>query len=269
MGAKKEDAQGKPLTPVMEDYLEAIFGLDSDEDIKAIRVRDIARKLNVKMPSVTSMLKVLNDRGLVKYEKYEYLELTEQGKAVGREIKKRHHILKRFLTRVLNIDGVTADEEACKMEHALSSSTMDTLTAFMDFIQICPRAGDDWVERFQAYQRQGQNPGACGENFENFMCESAGARDVSGRCCMEGKMNLSQMKEGQKGRILRVGGEVRLRRRLIEMGLTRGVYFSIEKYAPLKDPLELIINGSHVSLRVKEAAEITVVPEDAKGVVNE
>jgi Fe2+ transport system protein FeoA len=72
------------------------------------------------------------------------------------------------------------------------------------------------------------------------------------------KMNLSQMKEGQKGRIISVGGEVRLRRRIIEMGINRGVDFYVEKYAPLKDPLELVVNGSHVSLRVKEAAEITV-----------
>jgi Fe2+ transport system protein FeoA len=74
------------------------------------------------------------------------------------------------------------------------------------------------------------------------------------------KMNLSQMKEGQKGRIISVGGEVRLRRRIIEMGIKRGVDFYVEKYAPLKDPLELVVNGSHVSLRVKEAAEITVEP---------
>lgn len=79
-------------------------------------------------------------------------------------------------------------------------------------------------------------------------------------------MNLSQMKEGQKGRIISVGGEVRLRRRIIEMGITRGADFYVEKYAPLKDPLELVVNGSHVSLRVKEAAEILVEPGDEKGV---
>lgn len=70
------------------------------------------------------------------------------------------------------------------------------------------------------------------------------------------------MKEGQKGRIISVGGEIRLRRRIIEMGLARGVNFQVEKYAPLKDPLELTVNGNHVSLRVKEAAEITVEPGD-------
>jgi Fe2+ transport system protein FeoA len=71
-------------------------------------------------------------------------------------------------------------------------------------------------------------------------------------------MRLSEMKEGQYGRILRIGGDSKLRRRILEIGLTRGSEVFIEKYAPLKDPLELVIRGCHVSLRVKEAAEIDV-----------
>ncbi len=53
---------------------------------------------------------------------------------------------------------------------------------------------------------------------------------------------------------------MRLRRRILEMGLSRGAEFYIEKYAPLRDPLELTIKGMHVSLRVGEAAAITVEP---------
>ena len=74
------------------------------------------------------------------------------------------------------------------------------------------------------------------------------------------------MKEGQTGRVISIGGEIRLRKRIMEMGLGRGVNFYIEKYAPLKDPIELIVNGSHVSLRVREAAEIVVEPGEQAGV---
>mgnify|MGYP006309623151 CR=1 FL=1 len=73
-------------------------------------------------------------------------------------------------------------------------------------------------------------------------------------------MNLSQMREGQRVRILRVGGNGALRRRLLEMGLLKGTDLYIEKYAPLKDPMELIVKGYHVSLRVQEAAQISVEP---------
>lgn len=71
-------------------------------------------------------------------------------------------------------------------------------------------------------------------------------------------MRLSEMKEGQHGTIARIGGESRLRRRMLEMGLTRGAEIYVEKYAPLKDPLELVVRGCHISLRVNEAAEIDV-----------
>ncbi|WP_181551949.1 FeoA family protein [Desulfosalsimonas propionicica] len=73
-------------------------------------------------------------------------------------------------------------------------------------------------------------------------------------------MRLSEMREGQSGRIVSVGGDMRLRRRILEMGLTRDSKFYIEKYAPLRDPLELTTRGMHVSLRVKEAMAITVEP---------
>jgi Fur family transcriptional regulator, ferric uptake regulator len=69
---------------------------------------------------------------------------------------------------------------------------------------------------------------------------------------------MSRMKEGQVGTIVKTGGESLLRRRLLEMGLLKGVDVYIEKYAPLKDPIELIVKGYHVSLRVEEAANIMV-----------
>ena len=71
-------------------------------------------------------------------------------------------------------------------------------------------------------------------------------------------MLLSEMKEGQTGVINRVGGSGALRRRILEMGVLKGSEIYIEKYAPLKDPLELIVKGYHLSLRVEEAAQITV-----------
>ncbi|MFC1488478.1 ferrous iron transport protein A [Thermodesulfobacteriota bacterium] len=71
-------------------------------------------------------------------------------------------------------------------------------------------------------------------------------------------MLLSEMKEGQTGTITRVGGENSLRRRILEIGILKGSEVYVEKYAPLKDPLELIIKGAHISLRVQEAAQITV-----------
>jgi DtxR family Mn-dependent transcriptional regulator len=149
----------KPLTSVMEDYLEAIFDLEQDK--KVVRVKDIARRMDVKMPTVTSMLKTLNDRGLVHYAKYEYVTLTGQGARVGSEMRRRHEALLQFLTTVLKIDHGTADEEACRMEHALSANTLSHLTDFMDFMKKCPQASDSCLNHFEAYLRRIDKPERC------------------------------------------------------------------------------------------------------------
>jgi Fe2+ transport system protein FeoA len=74
-------------------------------------------------------------------------------------------------------------------------------------------------------------------------------------------MRLSDLREGRHGKIVRVGGSGTLRRRIFEMGILPQTEFYIEKYAPLKDPLELIVKGYHISLRVEEAAQINVEEE--------
>jgi len=166
-----ENANSRPLTPAMEDYLETIYDIGQEKTF--VRVKDIAGRLNVKMPTVTSMLKTLRDRGLVHYGKYEYVELTSTGTEVGREMRRRHEVLLQFLTHVLKIEPQVADQEACKMEHALSEETLSSLTDFMHFIQVCPRAGDKWLEYFEEYRQQGKCPDKCRARAKDFSCEFA------------------------------------------------------------------------------------------------
>ncbi|KJS33217.1 MAG: hypothetical protein VR64_03115 [Desulfatitalea sp. BRH_c12] len=71
-------------------------------------------------------------------------------------------------------------------------------------------------------------------------------------------MQLSELGKGYSAVIERVGGSGALRRRILEMGILKGTRVYVEKYAPLRDPMELIVKGAHISLRVEEAAQITV-----------
>jgi Fe2+ transport system protein FeoA len=71
-------------------------------------------------------------------------------------------------------------------------------------------------------------------------------------------MRLSELRQGQTATVARVGGSGLLRRRILEMGIVKGTEIYVEKYAPLKDPVELIVKGYHVSLRVEEASQIDV-----------
>ena len=118
------------LTASMEDYLEAIFEIGRQKS--AVRVRDVARKLEVTMPSVTGALKILEARGLLRHERYEYIELTESGSVQAALIASRHRIIRTFLTEVIGTDRSTADAEACGIEHILSSETMEKLTGYIE-----------------------------------------------------------------------------------------------------------------------------------------
>ncbi len=159
----------KALTSVMEDYLESIYDLEMKK--KVVRVKDIAKKMNVKMPTVTSMLKNLNNKELVNYEKYEYVELSKEGREIGKEMRHRHEVLLKFLTEILNVDYKVADEEACKMEHTLGSDTLQSFADFMEFIQTCPRSGDEWLNFFQEFRRHGCRPEKCRERTDEMICK--------------------------------------------------------------------------------------------------
>lgn len=74
----------------------------------------------------------------------------------------------------------------------------------------------------------------------------------------DSKISLSQCCEGQRVIIKQVGGEGAFKRRLLEMGFLPGETIQIVKYAPLRDPIEFILKGYHVSLRRDEAEKIIV-----------
>jgi DtxR family Mn-dependent transcriptional regulator len=153
----------------MEDYLETIFLLSKEKG--GIRVKNIAKKLGVKMPTVTNMLKTLSEKGFIDYEKHEYLELTKKGLAVGKETDKKHEVIRSFLTDILKIDSSVADEEACNMEHGISPETLNRLTKFMEFVQSCPRAGSSWLKYFEEYCQHGLKPEKCMRRSEEFSDE--------------------------------------------------------------------------------------------------
>jgi ferrous iron transport protein A len=71
-------------------------------------------------------------------------------------------------------------------------------------------------------------------------------------------MNLAMLKPGENGRITKMGAVGPLKRRLMDMGVLVGEAVKVEKVAPLGDPIEVIIKNYHLSLRIKEAAEIEV-----------
>ena len=122
------------LTSNMEDYLEAIRNLEKSN--RVARVKDIAKTLKVKMPSVTGALKVLREKGLINYEKNSFIILTEEGLEISKEILTKHKTLARFLETILLIGpNERVQDMACKMEHAIDCDTAQRMTRMIDLFE--------------------------------------------------------------------------------------------------------------------------------------
>jgi DtxR family Mn-dependent transcriptional regulator len=142
----KENAN---LSSSLEDYLEAIFNLSKESNIA--RSKDIAKSLGVSRASVTGALRVLKEKGLANYKPYDYVTLTETGQATASEIAKKHKILKSFFTDVLGIESKTAQEAACKAEHALGPGIIAKLLCFIEFVSHSSKNGCDLAGQFQKF----------------------------------------------------------------------------------------------------------------------
>ncbi len=117
------------ISPSLEDYLEVILELNLQNN--AIRVTDLAEKLQVAKSSVNQAVKKLVDLGLIKHEHYGPIELTEHGFKAAEKITHRHQLLKRFFIEILGVDPATAEKDACHVEHYVSSVTMKRLLIYL------------------------------------------------------------------------------------------------------------------------------------------
>ncbi|MBN2459253.1 metal-dependent transcriptional regulator [Candidatus Woesearchaeota archaeon] len=118
------------LTKSFEDYLEAIYLLEQEKG--SARVKDVAKRLGVKLPSVTEAVRKMSKAGLIDFERYGLIRLTGQGRALAKEVYKKHEILFEFLHVMLGVDKATALRDACEMEHGLSNATLNKLRQFME-----------------------------------------------------------------------------------------------------------------------------------------
>lgn len=131
------------LSESLENYLETILLLIRKSAVA--RARDIALALKVSRSSVTGALQALSERGLVNYERYGFVTLTQQGTEIASKVLWRHEALRAFFVNILAIDGAEANEAACRMEHGIPKSIVDRLLELASFLETCPRAGAKWV----------------------------------------------------------------------------------------------------------------------------
>lgn len=139
------------LSGTLEDYLEAILRIVSASSVA--RVRDIAEQLQVHKSSVTAALRSLCERGLINYEPYGFVTLTDQGTALAQGVMRRHDALRDFFTDVLGVEDEMAESAACQMEHAMPRLITDRLIRLRRLLTESPGVGED-VGRWLAAEKE-------------------------------------------------------------------------------------------------------------------
>ena len=107
-----------------EDYLEAVLMLQKKNGM--VRSVDLARHMEVSKPSVCHAVATLRDGGFLMMDEDHFLHLTDVGREVAEQIYEKH----RFFTEMLinaGVDPITAERDACRIEHVISESSFQRL----------------------------------------------------------------------------------------------------------------------------------------------
>lgn len=112
------------LNESAENYLETILILSKKQPY--VRGIDIAAELNFKKSSVSVAMKNLRLKNHIAVSEEGHITLTDEGRAIAEMIYERHELLTAWLIR-LGVDQKTAAEDACKIEHVISSESFEAL----------------------------------------------------------------------------------------------------------------------------------------------
>ncbi len=139
------DDNKEKLTYSMEDYIEMIYRLSLTSGYT--RPQEVARRLQVQPPSATRMIQKLAGIGLVNYQRYGVVTLTEEGKQKGHLLLKRHNIIETFLKAIGVTKGIL--EETEKIEHTISKETLICIADLTSFFE----ENQEIVKKFSNYKR--------------------------------------------------------------------------------------------------------------------
>jgi len=217
----------------LEDYLEAIYEVVKENGV--VLPRDVRQRLGVGKSSVSGALKTLASRGLIEHTPYGAITLTSEGQKTAEDIARRHEVLRDFFIKVLDADSEVANTAACEIEHVMPDSVLERLVEFLCFAQLPQGDEQSLQEQFRVYYRESKAP----------------LKEVAG-------LTLREIDPGLTVRVVSLASEGAVRQRLLDLGIMPGSEVSVERRAPLGDPIEVQVRGANLMLRKREAAMILV-----------
>lgn len=122
---------------VEENYLKALFHL-SDNGKGEVNVKDLSKHLEIKMPTVNSMMKKLAEKKLVIYESYKPLRLAEKGIIKASLIVRKHRLTEMFLVEKMGFGWEQVHEVAEQIEHIQSPLFFDKMDEILKYPKVDP-----------------------------------------------------------------------------------------------------------------------------------
>lgn len=209
----------------IEDYIKTIYHLEMQHE-RATTQR-IARMLDVRMASVTGMIKHLAAEGYVRHKPYHGVKLTDKGREMALAVLRRHRLIELFLHRTLGMpwDEVHADAET--LEHAASDRLIERIYVFLGRPDFDPHGAPI-------------------------------PRDDGTLPALDG-LAMSDCSVGQRGEVLYVPDrEAEFLRHLTSIGLRMGSRFRITRKNPADGTLTLRVGRRKVVVDADTAGRILV-----------
>jgi DtxR family transcriptional regulator, Mn-dependent transcriptional regulator len=224
----------------VEEYIEAIFDIAGKDGIA--KTTEVAKKLQNSPASVTEVFQSIAQRGLVQYEPYKGVYLTEKGYEAAMKIKRKHRLLEVFLSDILHIDQDKVHDEACKMEHCISDQVGDAICKLLEAPARCP---------------DGKLIYPCQKGIETCNeCEISEKREA--QMAQRKIISITDLKPCQKGVIALLRGSKKAIQRLSDLGLTPGTEITLVRKAPLGGPIELSVRRTSLAVGREIADNIFV-----------
>lgn len=215
------------LTGPVEDYLKAIYEIGRGS--VAVATNDIAQKLELTAASVSGMVRRLAEQGLLSYERYRGVTLTETGRRAALRTIRRHRVIEAYLSQALEYPWDRVHDEAERLEHAASDELVN---------RMADAIGEPVVDPHGA-----PIPSRDGSMDETIY------------------LSLAELGTGYGAKVVQVSDDdPEMLRYLGELAIVPGAEVVVLAKAPYEGPITLRIAGTKLSIGPALAAQVMVAP---------
>ena len=216
------------VTHAMEDYLKAAYRLSQDGG--PVTTQRLAEELGFSGPSVTNMVKRLDDLKLMVHNRYHGVTLTPAGEQVALEVIRHHRLLELYLSEALGYDWDEVHAEAERLEHHVSEKFEQRMERALGFPQFDPH----------------------GDPIPSRTGEVADIADTM----------LADSDAGTTGVVSRVSDrDPNLLRHLTSLGIKPGVAIAVIEHLPFDGPLRVRVGGDEQVISMTIAREVRFIPD--------